>query len=105
MKEKQALNIVEEKAKKAKKKAPEIDPAEERAMKELNKVAAYQARIAKRSNKQKKIRTVLDDTDKHYNKEQRGIEMILIFKRFWYKILINCFYFLRQKTKNVFICS
>ncbi|XP_001602245.2 probable ATP-dependent RNA helicase DDX27 isoform X1 [Nasonia vitripennis] len=71
-KEKQPLNIVEEKAKKAKKKAPKLDPAEERAMKELNKVAAYQARMAKRSNKLKKIRTCVDDVETPYTHKQKA---------------------------------
>jgi len=35
--------------------------AEDRAKKELDKIAAYQARLAKKSNKQKKIRTVMDE--------------------------------------------
>ncbi|XP_023245376.1 probable ATP-dependent RNA helicase DDX27 [Copidosoma floridanum] len=61
------LNIVQEK-KKAKKKKPQLDPAEERAIKELNKVAAYQARMAKRNNKPKKIRTIIDDSERPYNK-------------------------------------
>ncbi|KAG8041923.1 hypothetical protein G9C98_007227 [Cotesia typhae] len=53
--------VVNNKAKKKKKaKEPEMDPAEARAMKELEKVAAFQARLAKKSGKLKKIRTVND---------------------------------------------
>jgi ATP-dependent RNA helicase DDX27 len=63
-KEKKSLNIVQEKTKKSKPKAPALDPAEERAIKELNKVAAYQARMTKRNNRQKKIRTVIEENEK-----------------------------------------
>ncbi|KAK0088661.1 hypothetical protein PV325_011080 [Microctonus aethiopoides] len=54
--------VTENKAKKPKKK-PErkLDPAEARANRELEKVAAYQARLAKNNNKLKRIRTVVDD--------------------------------------------
>ncbi|XP_076169054.1 dead-box helicase Rs1 [Ptiloglossa arizonensis] len=53
-------NIVEEKKKKVFKE-PKKETAEDRAKKELNKIAAYQARLAKKGHKQKKIRTVMDD--------------------------------------------
>lgn len=71
-----ATNIVEEeKKKKPKKQAPKLDPAEERAMKELNKVAAYQARAAKKSNKLKKIRAVVDDSER-FNAPQKGKPLV-----------------------------
>lgn len=60
-KEESAPNIVDEKSKKPKKKEVKLDPAEERAQKELAKVAAYQARVMKKERKQKKIRCVNDD--------------------------------------------
>ncbi|CAD6211727.1 GSCOCG00003801001-RA-CDS [Cotesia congregata] len=52
--------VANNKPKKKKAKEPELDPAEARAMKELEKVAAFQARLAKKSGKLKKIRTVHD---------------------------------------------
>lgn len=52
-------NIVEEKKKKPKE--PKKETAEDRAKRELDKIAAYQARLAKKNNKQKKIRTVVED--------------------------------------------
>lgn len=54
--------VTENKAKKPKKKPEQkLDPAEARANRELEKVAAYQARLAKNNNKLKRIRTVVDD--------------------------------------------
>ncbi|XP_076644360.1 dead-box helicase Rs1 [Halictus rubicundus] len=53
-------NLVEEKKKKVPKE-PKKETAEDRARNELDKTAAYQARLAKKKNKQKKIRTVIDD--------------------------------------------
>ncbi|KAG5337858.1 DDX27 helicase, partial [Acromyrmex heyeri] len=58
--EKELSNIVQEKKKKAQNE-PQKDTAEDRAKKELEKIAAYQARLAKKSNRQKKIRTVTDE--------------------------------------------
>ncbi|KAG5313607.1 DDX27 helicase, partial [Pseudoatta argentina] len=58
--EKELSNIVQEKKKKAQNE-PQKDTAEDRARKELEKIAAYQARLAKKSNRQKKIRTVTDE--------------------------------------------
>ncbi|KAG7204513.1 hypothetical protein KM043_004939 [Ampulex compressa] len=58
--EKKPLNIVEEK-KKNKRKEPKKETAEDRANKELEKIAAYQARLSKKQNKQRKIRAVVDD--------------------------------------------
>ncbi|XP_015586769.1 probable ATP-dependent RNA helicase DDX27 [Cephus cinctus] len=60
-KNKMASNIVEEKTRRDKKKGPKKETAEDRVNKEMEKVAAYQARLAKKKNKLKKIRTVLDD--------------------------------------------
>ncbi|XP_008543634.1 probable ATP-dependent RNA helicase DDX27 [Microplitis demolitor] len=57
-------NLVANNKLKKKKKEPELDPAEARALKELEKVAAYQARLVKRKGKMKKIRTVIDDGDR-----------------------------------------
>nr|XP_012150388.1 PREDICTED: probable ATP-dependent RNA helicase DDX27 [Megachile rotundata] len=53
-------NIVKETNKKVSK-GPKKETAEDRAMKELEKIAAVQARLAKKKNKQKKLRTVVDD--------------------------------------------
>ena len=50
--------MTREKAKKAKK---SLDPAEERENNELKKVASYQARVAKKMNRQKKIRSMVDE--------------------------------------------
>ncbi|XP_076624413.1 dead-box helicase Rs1 [Colletes latitarsis] len=59
-KSKEPSNIVEEKKKKVTKE-PKKETAEDRAKGELDKIAAFQARLAKKKNKQKKIRTVMDD--------------------------------------------
>lgn len=56
---KEPSNIVEEKKKKAKE--PKKETAEDRAKRELEKIAAYQARLAKKQNKLSKIRTIVDD--------------------------------------------
>ncbi|KAL7303403.1 hypothetical protein TKK_0004588 [Trichogramma kaykai] len=48
--------------KKSKKPTKKLDPAEERALQELNKVAAYQARMAKKNIKPKKMRSCVDAT-------------------------------------------
>ncbi|CAB0036770.1 unnamed protein product [Trichogramma brassicae] len=48
--------------KKSKKPAKKLDPAEERALQELNKVAAFQARLAKKNIKPKKMRSCVDAT-------------------------------------------
>lgn len=57
--EKEFSNVVE-KRKKNVKKEQHKETAEDRANKELEKIAAYQARIAKQKSKAKKIRTVVD---------------------------------------------
>ncbi|XP_053985019.1 probable ATP-dependent RNA helicase DDX27 [Hylaeus volcanicus] len=78
--EKEKLSLVEKQPKNKEKKIRHIGPpkigeekkkkvskdlkketAEDRAVKELEKIAAFQARLAKKKNKQKKIRTVMDD--------------------------------------------
>lgn len=51
------------------------DTAEDRAKKELEKIAAYQARLAKKSNKQKKIKTVMDENKRDFTK--KGIILYL----------------------------
>ncbi|XP_018407128.1 PREDICTED: probable ATP-dependent RNA helicase DDX27, partial [Cyphomyrmex costatus] len=66
--EKDPSNIVQEKKKKAQNE-PQKDTAEDRAKKELEKIAAYQARLAKKSNRQKKIRTVMNETNYDYAKK------------------------------------
>lgn len=52
---------------KKKKNEPKKDTAEDRAKKELEKIAAYQARLAKRSNKQKKIRAVREESNRAFS--------------------------------------
>lgn len=61
-------NLVEEK-KKNKSKEPKKETAEDRAKKELEKIAAYQARLAKKKNKQKKIRTMVENDNFAGNKK------------------------------------
>lgn len=61
-------NIVEEKKKKTQNE-PKKDTAEDRAKKELEKIAAYQARLAKKSNKQKKIKVVMDESNRDFAKK------------------------------------
>ncbi|XP_015429519.1 PREDICTED: probable ATP-dependent RNA helicase DDX27 [Dufourea novaeangliae] len=65
---KEPSNIVEEKKKKKGSKEPKKETAEDRANKELEKIAAYQARLAKKKNKQKKIRTVVEDNKSTNNR-------------------------------------
>ena len=59
-KNREPSNLVQEKKKKVSKE-PKKDTAEDRANKELEKTAAFQARLAKKKNKQKKIRAVVED--------------------------------------------
>jgi len=66
--EKEPFNIVQEKKKKAQNE-PKQDTAEDRAKKELEKIVAYQARLAKKSNKQKKIRTIMDENNRDFTKK------------------------------------
>ncbi|KAI4497125.1 hypothetical protein M0802_007871 [Mischocyttarus mexicanus] len=61
--------VIEEKKKNAKKEQHK-DTAEDRAKRELEKIAAFQARLAKQKSKQKKIRTV-EDTDA-YRADNKG---------------------------------
>lgn len=63
---KESSNVVEEKKKKCKE--PKKETAEDRAKRELEKIAAYQARLAKRKNKQQKIRIVMEDDKSVSNK-------------------------------------
>ncbi|KYM89615.1 putative ATP-dependent RNA helicase DDX27 [Atta colombica] len=67
--EKEPSNIVQEKKKKAQNELQK-DTAEDRAKKELEKIAAYQARLAKKSNRQKKIRTVTDENNRDFAKKR-----------------------------------
>ncbi|XP_011695028.1 PREDICTED: probable ATP-dependent RNA helicase DDX27 [Wasmannia auropunctata] len=67
--EKEPSNIVQEKKKKAQN-DPQKDTAEDRAKKELEKIAAYQARLAKKGNRQKKIRTVMDENNRDLTKRR-----------------------------------
>lgn len=59
---------MEEKKKKTQNE-PKKDTAEDRAKRELEKIAAYQARLAKKSNKQKKIRVVMDEYNRDFTKK------------------------------------
>lgn len=68
--EKEPSNIVQEKKKKAQDE-PKRDTAEDRAKKELEKIAAYQARLAKKNNRQKKIRTVMDENNSDFVKKSK----------------------------------
>lgn len=65
----EAPNVVKDKKKKLSKE-PKKETAEDRANKELEKIAAFQARLAKKKNKQKKLRTVVDDK---FMTNKRGI--------------------------------
>lgn len=56
---KEPSNIIEDKKKKSK--GPKQETAEDRANRELEKIAAYQARLAKKKNKQNKIRAVVEN--------------------------------------------
>ncbi|XP_076231044.1 dead-box helicase Rs1 [Calliopsis andreniformis] len=59
-KKREPLNIVQEKKQKISRE-PKRETAEDRTKRELEKIAAYQARLAKKINKQTKIRTVMED--------------------------------------------
>ncbi|EFN89832.1 Probable ATP-dependent RNA helicase DDX27 [Harpegnathos saltator] len=66
--EKEPINIVEDKKKKAQNE-PKKDTAEDRAKRELDKIAAYQARLAKRKNKPKKIKTIMDESNRDFSRK------------------------------------
>lgn len=55
--------------KKKTKNEPKQNTAEDRAKKELDKIAAYQARLAKRKNKPKKIKTVMDESNRDFSRK------------------------------------
>ncbi|XP_066591378.1 probable ATP-dependent RNA helicase DDX27 [Prorops nasuta] len=59
-KDKENPNVVKNKKKKVE---SQKETAEDRANKELEKIAAFQARLAKKSNKPQKIRTVADNNE------------------------------------------
>lgn len=65
---------MQEKKKKAQNESKK-DTAEDRAKKELEKTAAYQARLAKKNNRQKKIKTVMDENNRDFTK--KGIILYL----------------------------
>lgn len=65
---------MQEKKKKAQNESKKAT-AEDRAKKELEKMAAYQARLAKKSNRQKKIKTVMDENNRDFTK--KGIILYL----------------------------
>lgn len=71
---------MEEKKKKTQNE-PKKDTAEDRAKKELEKIAAYQARLAKRSNKQKKIKVVMDENNRDFAKNGITLYYFIIFKK------------------------
>ncbi|XP_068985117.1 probable ATP-dependent RNA helicase DDX27 [Bombus flavifrons] len=64
---KEPSNIIEEKKKRSKE--PKQETAEDRAKKELEKIAAYQARLAKKKNKQNKIRAVVENDNFSSNRK------------------------------------
>lgn len=66
--EKEPSNIVKNKSKKVQEESKK-DTAEDRAKRELEKTAAYQARLAKKGNKQKKLRTVMDENNYKVTKQ------------------------------------
>jgi len=70
---------VEEKKKKTQNE-PKKDTAEDRTKKELEKMAAYQARLAKRSNKQKKIKVVMDESNRNFSKKGNNFVYLIILK-------------------------
>ena len=70
-KSREPSNLVEEKKKKVSKE-PKKDSAEDRANRELEKTAAFQARLAKKKNKQKKIRAIVED--KSTNNRRAGLK-------------------------------
>lgn len=75
--------------KKEKRKEPKKDMAEDRAKKELEKIAAYQARLAKRNNKQKRIRVVMDESNRNFAK--KGIiyhYFVIILNGKFYKLML-----------------
>lgn len=61
---------------------PKKDTAEDRAKRELEKIAAYQARLAKKSNKQKKIRVVMDEYNRDFTKKGIVLYYFILSKEF-----------------------
>ncbi|XP_048506308.1 probable ATP-dependent RNA helicase DDX27 isoform X2 [Athalia rosae] len=72
--EREPPNTVTEEARRAKKKNPHKETAEDRANKEMEKVAAFQARLAKRKNRQSKIRSVVEDNLQRPSKKQGSLK-------------------------------
>lgn len=70
-----------EKKKKKTQNQPEKDTAEGRAKKELEKIAAYQARLAKKSNKQKKIKVVMDESNRDFAKKGITLYYFILLKK------------------------
>lgn len=62
-KKREPSNVVEDKKNKTQNE-PKKDTVENRTKRELEKIAAYQARLAKKNNKDKKIRVVLDESNR-----------------------------------------
>jgi len=72
--EKIPSNIVKDKKKEIQENSKK-NTAEDRVKNELEKLVAYQTRLAKRSNKQKKIKTVLDE---NYSIAKQSITFIFM---------------------------
>ncbi|XP_070513500.1 probable ATP-dependent RNA helicase DDX27 isoform X2 [Cardiocondyla obscurior] len=68
--EKESSNIIKKKTKVQNE--PKKDTAEDRAKKELEKLVAYQARLAKKGNKLKKIRTIAEEN--HNSTKKRPLK-------------------------------
>lgn len=60
---------MQDKKKKEQSNEPKKNTAEDRAKKELEKIASYQARLAKKKNKPKKIKTVMDESNRDFSKK------------------------------------
>lgn len=77
--EKEPSNIVEDKKKKEQNE-PKKDTAEDRAKRELDKIAAYQVRLSKRKNKPKKIKTIIDESNRGFSKQGITLYYFIISK-------------------------
>jgi len=72
-------NSVSGKEKKSKK--PKLDTPEDRSEFEMRKVAEYQARLMKRMRKPKKIRAVVEDSDKKPQKKKTKKKVVESFEK------------------------